>query len=170
MSGRSYTTSITKVIKALALSSLLILHPGRGIAPSTLELEEVGGLDKIAIGNWETDVYRKHHDAKLPLVAMRAMPGHDQRRRYLKHVCSVFYGNATHAQLPNLLFPWLDETMEKVRNIDNHIAFSFLALLKILRWVALQYAAVMIQHYNRTHYIYKEFDELFESDAFNKYA
>ena len=33
-----------------------------------------------------------------------------------------------------------------------------------------QDAAVMICQYNRTHYIYKQFNILFESDAFNNYT
>ena len=57
--------------------------------------------------------------------------------------------------------------MEKVRNIDNHTAFSFLALLRNLRWVILQDISVMIHKYNETSYIYKQFDKLFESGVFN---
>ena len=60
MSDRSYTTSNTKIIKELSFSSSWVLYIGRGITPSVLELEKLGGLDKRAIGNWETDVYGKN--------------------------------------------------------------------------------------------------------------
>ena len=69
----SYKISTIKVIKALGLSSSWVLHIERRIATSALELEEVGGLDKRAIGNWETDVHRNHYYTKLPLAAIRAM-------------------------------------------------------------------------------------------------
>ena len=82
----------------------------------------------------------------------------------------MFYCNAIHIHLPNLLLPCLDETMDKVKNTANRIEFGFLALLKTLRWVILQDIAVITFEYNRTHYIYKQLDKVFESDAFNNYA
>ena len=170
MLERSYTTAITKNIKELGLSSSWVLHLGRGITPSALELEELGGLDKRAIGNCDTDAYGRHYDTKLPLRAMRVILGHNSRRVYFNHPHSVFYGDATHAHRTSLLFPWADESIEKVWSTDNYIAFGFLALVKILRWVIFQDAAVMIRQYNCTHYIYKQFDKVFESDAFNNYA
>ena len=97
---------------------------------------------------------------------MQAMSGHDSRRGYFNHPRSMFYGNATHAHLPSLLFPRVDESIDKVWNTNNHTAFGFLSLVKKLRWVILQDEAVMIRQYNCTHYIYKQFDKVFESDAF----
>ena len=116
--------------KALGLSLSWVLHHERGVVPSALELEETGGLDKRAIGNWETNVYGKCYDTKLPLIAMRAISGHDSRKGYFKHAHISFYGDATQVHLPNMLFPWLDKPMDKVRNTDNHKLFGFLALLK----------------------------------------
>ena len=40
-----------KHIKALGLSLSWVLHLGRGIAPSMMELQEVGWFDKRAIEN-----------------------------------------------------------------------------------------------------------------------
>ena len=45
-----------------------------------LEIEEVGSLDKRAIGNWATDVFGSHYGTKLPLQVMRVMYGHDALR------------------------------------------------------------------------------------------
>ena len=98
------------------------------------------------------------------------MSGHDSRRGYFNHPCSMFYGDATHSHLLSLLLPWVDESIDKVLNTENHTSFGFLALVKFLRWVILQDAAVMIHQYNRIHYIYRQFDKLFESDAFNNYT
>ena len=64
----------------------------------------------------------------------------------------------------------MDEAIDKFWNTDNHTAFGFLALMSILRWVILQDTTVMIRQYNHNHYIYKQFDKVFESDAFNNYA
>ena len=133
MLSRSYITSITNIIKALGLSSSWVFNLGRVIVLSALELEEVGGLDKRAIGNWEADVYDRHYDTKLPLAAMRDMRGHDSRRRCFNHTRSVFYGNATHENLPSFSLPWMDEAVVKVWNTENHTAFGVLALLKQLR-------------------------------------
>ena len=130
---RSYVTSNTKDIKALGLSSSWVLHLGREIEPSALDLEEVGELAKRIIGNWEPDVYEKHYDTKLPLTAMRAMPGHDSGRRVFKHMHGTFYGDTTKVHLLNLLFQRLDKQMEKVRNTEHYIAFGFLAILTYLR-------------------------------------
>ena len=98
------------------------------------------------------------------------MSWHDSRRGYFNHTSSMFYGDAAHAHLPSLLFPCVDESIDKVWNTDNHTAFEFLALVKKLWWVILQDAAVMICQYNFTHCIYKQFDKVFESNASNKYV
>ena len=158
-----------KYIKALGLSLSWVLHLERGTNSFALELEEVEDLNKRAIGNWDTDVYGKYYDKKLPLAAMRAIPGHDSSRGYFNHARCILYDNATYAHLPSLSFPWVDEAIDKVWNTDNHTGFVFLALLK-KRWVILKNEAVMIRQYNYTQYIYKQFDKLFEYDTFNKYA
>ena len=97
------------------------------------KLEEVGGLDKRAIGNWDTDMYGRYYDTKLPLGAMQAMSGHDSIRGYFNHTRSIFYGDATHPHLTSLLFPWMDESIDNVWNTDNHKSFGFLVLAKQLR-------------------------------------
>ena len=38
------------------------------------------------------------------------------------------------------------------------------------RWVLLEDAVVIIRQYNQTHYTYKQFDKIFESDALNNHA
>ena len=77
MSDRSYSTAVHRHTEKHGIESVYILHLGRGTAPVILEAEEVGGLDKRAIGNWATDVFGLIYDIKLPLPAMRAMAGHD---------------------------------------------------------------------------------------------
>ena len=57
MGPNSYTAAIKMVLKLLGLSLIYMLHLGRGIAPGVLEMEEVGGLDKHALGNWVTDMF-----------------------------------------------------------------------------------------------------------------
>ena len=171
MGPNSYTTAIKMVLRLLGLSLIYLLHLGRGIAPGVLEIEEVGGLDKRAIGNWTTDVFGSHYDTKLPLPAMRAMSGHDARRGYFYHPRSQFTGDEMHEHLPSLLFPWLDAALKKTEGTSHHTTYGFLSLLKNLRWVILQDAAVMIGKGKRTHYVYDEmFKEVFHSDAFKDYT
>ena len=40
---------------------MYMLHLERGITPGVLEIEEVGGLDKRALGNWATGVFGSHY-------------------------------------------------------------------------------------------------------------
>ena len=171
MSDKSYTCAIKKVLKNLDLNEVTYLgHIGRGTASGRLEMEEVNGIDKRAIGNWTTDVFGSHYDTKLPLTAMRAMSGYDSRRGRFIHSRSAFYGDESHAQLPKLLFPWVDDALLETMNTKHHTASGFLSLVKNLRWVILQDAAVMLTESKRNHYIYKKFKDVFESVSFKDYS
>ena len=171
MGPNSYTAAIRMVLKLLGLSLVYLLHLGRGIAPGVLEMEEVGGLDKRALGNWATDVFGSHYDMKLPLSAMRAMSGHDARREYFYHPRSRFTGDETHQHSPSLLFPWVDEALKETLNTSHHTVYGFLSLLKNLRWVILQDAAVMMANSDRSHYVYdKMLKDVFHSDEFKDYS
>ena len=171
MSDKSYTAAIKKVLKILNMSETKYLgHIGRSIAPGCLEMEEVPGVDKRAIGNWTTDVFGSHYDTKLPLAAMRAMSGYDSRRGKFVHARSAFYGDQSHAHLPNLLFPWVDDALSKIEGKSQHTAYGFLSLIKNLRWVILQDAAVMISKGKREHYVYTKFKDVFDTNAFKDYS
>ena len=113
MGPNSYTTAIKMVLKLLGLSLMYLLNLGRGISPGVLEIEEVGGLDKRALGNWATDVFGSHYDTKLPLPAMRAMSGHDARRGYFYHPRSQFTGDKSHQHLPSLFSHGLMKLLNK---------------------------------------------------------
>ena len=152
MCDQSYVKAVHCHAKKLGIDSVYILHLGRGTAPVILEAEEVGGLDKRAIGNWATDVFGLIYDIKLPLPAMRAMAGHDSRRGFYVNPRSTFYGDETHAHLPGLIFPWLDAHIDKMEGTKGlHTAWGFLSLLKSLRWVILQDAAVLMGENKRDH-------------------
>ena len=172
MSDKSYTTAISRVLKKLNISEINVLgHIGRTIAPSCLEMHEVPGADKRSIGNWTTDVFGSCYDTKLPLSAMRVMAGYDSRRGKFIHARSAFYGDKSHADLPNLLFPWVDDALSKIEGKSHHTAYGFLSLIKNLRWVILQDAAVMIGKGKRIHCIYnKTFKHIFYSDLFKDYS
>ena len=168
MTEASYANVIDKVLKKLRIvNSAYLGHIGRGIAPGIMEVEEVKGADRRAIGNWATDVFGSHYDTRLPLPAMRAMSGYDSRRGRFIHPRNAFYGDASHVHLPGLLFPWVDEALRKTVNTTHHTAYGFLSLIKNLRWVILQDAAVMITQGQRTHYIFTKFKhKMFLSRAF----
>ena len=107
------------------------------------------------MGNWTTDVFGSHYDNKLPLPALRVMSGYDSRRGKFIHPRSAFYGDSSHAHLPESLFPWVDDAILITENTKHHTAYGFLSLIKNLRWVILQDAAVMITKGKRNHYIFK---------------
>ena len=170
MTDKSYAAVIRKVLLKLDIDYCVYQsHIGRGIAPGLLEVEEVDGVDRRAIGNWTTDVFGTHYDTKLPLTAMRAMAGFDSRRGRFIHPRSSFYGDEYHAHLPGMLFPWVDEALEKTKGTEHHTAYAFLSLIKSLRWVILQDAAVMING-GRSHYIFKHYKHVFESQEFYDFS
>ena len=51
MCDRSYSKAVHCQRKKLVIDLVYMLHFGRGTVPVMLEAEEVGGLDKKAIGN-----------------------------------------------------------------------------------------------------------------------
>ena len=170
MCDRSYSKAAHRHTKKLGIDSVYNVHLGRGAVPVILKAEEVRGLDKRAIGNWATDVFGLIYDIKLPLPAMRAMAGHDSRRGFYVNARSTFYGDETHAHLPGLIFPWLDAHIDKMEGTKGlHTAWGFLSLLKSLRWVILQDAAVLMGENKRDHYIFKNHPEIFASPAFLDY-
>ena len=76
MSDKSYTGVIKKVFKNLELSAIVYLaHIRICIAPGCLDIEEIDGMDKRAIGNWTTDAFGSHYDTKLSLPALPVMSG-----------------------------------------------------------------------------------------------
>ena len=64
MSESSHTGAIQRVLKILQLFIVYLVHIGRGIAPGCMEIEEIGGVDKRAIGNWVMAVLGSHYDKK----------------------------------------------------------------------------------------------------------
>ena len=117
---------------------------GRGIALGCLEIEEIDGVDKRTIGNWAMDVFGSHYDTKLSLPALRAISGYDYRRGKFIHICNDLYGDASHAYLPGLLFPWVDDALLKTEGMKHDTAYRIPSLIKKLRWVILQDTIVMI--------------------------
>ena len=118
MGPNSYPTAIRMVLKLLGLSLMYLLHLGRGIAPGVLEIEEVGGLDKRALGNWATDVFGSHYNTKSPLPDMRTISGHDSRRGYFYHPRSQFYGDEMHRYLPSLFPKGLMQILNKLLTLS----------------------------------------------------
>ena len=53
MSEKSYTPEIINTCKAISVSTTIQLHIGSNQGASTLIVEEVDGLDKRALGNWD---------------------------------------------------------------------------------------------------------------------
>ena len=107
MSDSSYTSSIKKVVIILKLVLVYLACIGRSIAPDCLEIEEIGGLNKYAIGNWSTNVFGIHYNTKLPKPAMCIMSGRDSRRGHFIHQRSFSIAmNHTHTSQVYCFHGW----------------------------------------------------------------
>jgi hypothetical protein len=58
------------------------LHIGRALGLLTAEKNELDGLEKKNLGNWNPDVMEAVYSSKIPLKALRAMAGHRQEKGF----------------------------------------------------------------------------------------
>ena len=70
MSDKSYTAATTSSYKAIGIRTTVQLHINRIQIESTLDVEEVDGLDKRSLGNWVTNIFCGCYITKLPLPAI----------------------------------------------------------------------------------------------------
>ena len=83
-----------------------------------MDLEEVGEMDKQALGNWATDVFGECYSSKLPLAAMRVMAGVEKETGLHYNPRTTFYGEEKHQELAKMIFPWIEE-VEKCCNLEE---------------------------------------------------
>ena len=79
MTDRQYTKRIRGACNSLNLQTNKYLHFGRETGSALLEIEEVHQDDINALRNWCKDVFHEHYSSNLPLSAMRAIAGFDNR-------------------------------------------------------------------------------------------
>ena len=64
----------------------------------------------------------------------------------------------------------MDHVLLKTHETKHNTALGFLTLIKNLRWVILQDAAVMMAKGERNHYIFVKFKHVFDSPAFHDFS
>ena len=79
MTDRQYTKRIRGACNSLNLQTNKYLHFGRETGSALLEIEEVHQDDINALRNWCKDFFHEHYSSNLPLSAMRAIAGFDNR-------------------------------------------------------------------------------------------
>ena len=170
MSSTSYVSKISCTCEHLGLACDKYKHIGRVIAPALMDFHECEELSKRNVGNWATDVYGTSYCTKLPLSAMRALAGFNVQRGFHVNKRSTFFGDNYHKDLPKMIFPWIEDAMDKISSKFNPTAIGFLTLLKNLRWVIIQDCAVLIGVHNREHILFKDMNEIFKSKMFIDYT
>ena len=170
MNKGAYTKKITNCLKSLGITSNKKEHIGRDTAPAIMDIEEVCGLDQRNMGNWASDVYQKCYSKRLPLGALRALAGFSKTRGKYKNPRTSFKGEVQHELLAKQIFPWIDAIMSNKEINSYETSKGFLVLLRNLRWVILQDAAILIKVHDRKHVIFNTFPDIFDSVLFNDYA
>lgn len=62
-----YGRAMTKTLKDLNLQSNHTIHVGRAVGALTAEKNELDGLEKKNLGNWNPDVMESVYSSKIPL-------------------------------------------------------------------------------------------------------
>jgi Centromere DNA-binding protein complex CBF3 subunit, domain 2 len=127
-----------------------------------------------ALGNWNPTTQESTYSSKLPMREIRAMAGFVQSQGMHFNPRSVV---VPPPELATLVFPWVDSTLETVReyekenNVSKGTATAFLKLLLELRMVVLQDAAVyFLQHEDMvTDHLYFRC-RIFQTELFKNYV
>ena len=143
VSDQSYAKSVKACCKSLGISSHHFVHIGRAVGPVIAEIAEVDG-DAIAnLGNWNVTVREDRYSAKLPMKIMRVMGGHSAQK-------NVFHMPRSEVKpsddLQRQIFPFIEPLELELASspVSHPTASAFLTLLKRLRVVILQDAAILL--------------------------
>ena len=157
MSDKQYSNKIKNACVALKISTCKLLHFGRKVSAVALDMEEVDEGSKRAIGNWSTDVFGTTYSSQVPLAAMRTLSGSDKRRGFYENSRTTFINEEKYGSLARFIFPWIEHITAKCNLKDRPTARAFLNMLRNMRWVILQDAAVMLSVDKRQHVLFEIF-------------
>jgi hypothetical protein len=166
ISDRGYAGVIKNISKTLQLPVHHFTHLGRELGPTMLEFAEMDPEDIRRLGNWDPSTQEAAYSAKLPLKPMRVAVGfHEQKGLHW----SARQMKIPAETLQQQLWSWIEDSLQAINTatsadqIDRYTAIGFLKLLKFLRIVILQDAAMLL-HQGRTHIVLE--DPIFSSPAF----
>lgn len=151
-----YATAIKDVCRRLGLDAKHWIHFGRCMGPVRLEMEELDQQSIKLLGMWGMDCYDDRYSTKMPLKAMRVAAGFEPER-------GCHYNPRTQVLPPDLLckmiFPEVEDLEKQVMEYERltgatlrtarsgaakTTAKAFLSLLKFLRVVIIQDAALLM--------------------------
>jgi hypothetical protein len=142
---QTHLNGIRDCFSALGISAKAKTHVGRG---SGARMAELGGADEADIrrlGRWNAQALAGCYLSALPRAAIRTMAGFppEAGQYYLKRAntepCEL---------LQRQIFPWIEEYLNGVVEYEKTLAVQgYLRLLKFLRIVVLQDAAVLIEKF-----------------------
>ena len=164
MSDESYRRKLIVVLKSLGLPTNNQVHIGRKNGTMELEMNEVRPELIKKLGNWGADEQDKGYSSNMPPQPLRVKAGFDARQ-------GLHYNPRTTCDPPNelvqMIFPFIEAAELDVSAYESNngvtsddpeycakekvTAKAFLSLLKRLRIVVLQDAAVLVGKEGRNH-------------------
>ncbi|KAI2494194.1 Centromere DNA-binding protein complex CBF3 subunit [Fragilaria crotonensis] len=162
VTDQSYAKAIKACCKDMSISSRHFVHIGRSVGPIIAEIAEVDGDSIANLGNWNVTVREDRYSAKLPLRIMRVMAGHSAEKNVFHLPRSDLKPSE---DLQRQIFPFIEdhEMILASSPVSHPTALAFLGLLKRLRAIVLQDAAVLLDS-GRKHSLFCM--EVFTSSAF----
>ena len=162
VTDQSYAKAIKACCKDMSISSRHFVHIGRSVGPIIAEIAEVDGDSIANLGNWNVTVREDRYSAKLPLRIMRVMAGHSAEKNVFHLPRSDLKPSE---DLQRQIFPFIEdhEMILASSPVSHPTASAFLGLLKRLRAIVLQDAAVLLDS-GRKHSLFCM--EVFTSSAF----
>ena len=167
MCDKQYARKIKPACESLNISTSKLLHFGRKVSAVAMDMEEVDEGSKRAIGNWSTDVFGSTYSSQVPLAAMRTLSGSDKRRGSYQNSRTTFINEEKYGSLARLIFPWIEHITAKSNLKDRPTARAFLNMLRNMRWVILQDAAIMLSDDKREHVLFNY--PVFKTVLFNEF-
>jgi Centromere DNA-binding protein complex CBF3 subunit, domain 2 len=148
ISPKPYAASIKKHCKDLGIPTSHYLHIGRVLGSYTSEVNEDNSQDIRCLGNWDPTTQEKFYSTRLPMKILRSKAGFSRGDGV--HI-NPRVGLMPSDELVSEIFPWVDDAAERVTAADQvdgkdrNTAHAFLRMLKHLRVVILQDAAVLLE-------------------------
>lgn len=172
ISNKTYADAMKAVLKQLGIASSHYVHFGRVVGAIELELLEMSSDEIRQLGNWDPSTQEKCYSSKLPMKGIRGKASFIAAN-------GMYFNPRTVLEPPDDLkrqvFPFLEKLEESLLASSDgetrYTALHFVRLLKTLRSVALQDAAVMFEFHpeRRQHQLFKRI-KVFSSDGFKNYC
>lgn len=149
---RTYTDDLKKVMNDLQIVAVHFGHWGRVSAPVELEFKEIAADLIRILGNWDPKTQDSRYSCKLPIKAIRVLAGFEENDWHFnpRTACEP------PEELLKLIWPWIEEELEKVFAANRNDGKSRITAVCVLRYwstlrrIVLQdVAAMFVLHADR---------------------